>query len=133
MALSISGTGPVVIHPISSFCLCTLHDGIFERAKDNFHLKIGSPVFKPKKRPPSAQVFHGIAPDPLEIQMEAEPEFCRDVLETRIKMVFREHLRISRDMPLTQVRKYRQPSTFDSPFESFSLLRTTELNFPDKI
>ncbi len=35
--------------------------------------------------------------------MESEPEFCRDVLETRIKMVFREHLRISRDMPFTQV------------------------------
>ncbi len=49
------------------------------------------------------QVFHGIAPDALELQMESEPEFCRDVLETRIKMVFREHLRISRDMPLTQV------------------------------
>ena len=48
-------------------------------------------------------MFHNIAPDPLELQMESEPEFCRDVLETRIKMVFREHLRISRDMPLTQV------------------------------
>ncbi len=54
---------------------------------------------------PPLQVFHGIEPDALELQMASEPEFCRDVLETRVKMVFREHLRISREMPLTQVRK----------------------------
>jgi len=52
-------------------------------------------------------VFYGVDPDPLELQMESEPEFCRDVLETRIKMVFREHLHISRDMPFTQVRDNR--------------------------
>ena len=34
--------------------------------------------------------------------MESEPEFCRDVIETRVKEVFREHLKISRDMPFTQ-------------------------------
>ena len=41
----------------------------------------------------------------LPMQMECEPEFCRDVLETRVKQVFREALRISRDIPFTQVRK----------------------------
>ena len=39
----------------------------------------------------------------LPMQMECEPEFCRDVLETRVKQVFREALRISRDIPFTQV------------------------------
>ena len=34
-------------------------------------------------------VLHGVAPEPLEVQMADEPEFCRDVLETRVKMVFR--------------------------------------------
>ena len=48
-------------------------------------------------------VFYGLPPEPLERQMEAEPEFCRDILETRIKTVFREHLKISRDIPFTHV------------------------------
>ena len=48
-------------------------------------------------------VFYGLPPEPLEKQMEAEPEFCRDILETRIKTVFREHLKISRDIPFTHV------------------------------
>ncbi len=54
-------------------------------------------------------VFHGITPDPLEEQMEGDPEFCRDALETRIKMVFREHLRISREMPLTHIYRVDLP------------------------
>ncbi len=55
-------------------------------------------------------MFHGIEPEPLELQMECEPEFCRDVLETRVKQVFREHLRISRDMPFTQVYRIDMPN-----------------------
>ena len=38
--------------------------------------------------------------------MEAEPEFCRDILETRIKTVFREVLKISRDIPFTHVYRF---------------------------
>lgn len=55
-------------------------------------------------------VFHGIPPEPLEIQMEGEPEFCRDVMETRVKQVFREHLRISRDIPITQIYRIEMPN-----------------------
>jgi hypothetical protein len=55
-------------------------------------------------------VFHGIEPEPLEKQMEGEPEFCRDVIETRVKQVFREHLRISREMPFTQVYRIEMPN-----------------------
>ena len=44
------------------------------------------------------------------IQMESEPEFCRDVIETRVKEVFREHLKISRDMPFTQVYRMEMPN-----------------------
>ena len=51
-------------------------------------------------------VFYGIEPEPLEKQMEAEPEFCRDILETRIKGVFREVLKISRDIPFTHVYRF---------------------------
>ena len=51
-------------------------------------------------------VFYGLEPEPLEQQMEKEPEFCRDILETRIKMVFREHLKISRDIPFVTVYRY---------------------------
>ena len=51
-------------------------------------------------------VFYGIPPEPLEQQMEKEPEFCRDILETRIKMVFREHLKISRDIPFVTVYRF---------------------------
>ena len=32
--------------------------------------------------------------------------FCRDILETRIKTVFREHLKISRDIPFTHVYRF---------------------------
>ena len=38
--------------------------------------------------------------------MEAEPEFCRDILETRIKGVFRDVLKISRDIPFTHVYRF---------------------------
>ena len=51
-------------------------------------------------------VFYGLEPEPLEQQMEAEPEFCRDILETRIKTVFREVLKISRDIPFTHVYRF---------------------------
>ncbi|XP_023336885.1 uncharacterized protein LOC111707929 [Eurytemora carolleeae] len=50
-------------------------------------------------------VFYGIAPDPLEIDMMSEPDFCRDILETRIKGILREHLKISRDIPFHQVAR----------------------------
>lgn len=51
-------------------------------------------------------VFYGIPPELLEKQMEAEPEFCRDILETRIKTVFRDCLKISRDIPFTHVYRF---------------------------
>ena len=51
-------------------------------------------------------VFYGLEPEPLEIQMEKEPEFCRDILETRIKMIFRETLKISRDIPFVTVYRF---------------------------
>ena len=51
-------------------------------------------------------MFYGIEPEPLERQMEAEPEFCRDILETRIKGVFRDVLKISRDIPFTHVYRF---------------------------
>ena len=46
----------------------------------------------------------------IDLQMESEPEFCRDVIETRVKEVFREHLKISRDMPFTQVYRMDMPN-----------------------
>ena len=35
--------------------------------------------------------------------MAAEPDFCRDILETRIKGILKEHLKISRDISFLQV------------------------------
>lgn len=51
-------------------------------------------------------VFYGLPPEPLELQMEKEPEFCRDILETRIKLIFRECLKISRDIPFVTVYRF---------------------------
>ena len=65
-------------------------------------------------------VFHGIEPDKMEkdmamvcticflgvfslISAPQEPDFCRDILETRIKMLLREHLKISRDISFFKV------------------------------
>jgi len=48
-------------------------------------------------------VFHGIKPDKLENDMAGEPDFCRDILETRIKGILKEHLKISRDIAFLQV------------------------------
>ena len=39
----------------------------------------------------------------LQKDMMGEPDFCRDILETRIKGILREHLKISRDIPFFQV------------------------------
>ena len=38
-----------------------------------------------------------------------EPDFCRDILETRIKMLLREHLKISRDISFFKVDVSCQP------------------------
>ena len=38
--------------------------------------------------------------------MEQEPEFCRDILETRIKLLFREYLKIARDIPFTHIYRF---------------------------
>ena len=35
--------------------------------------------------------------------MSAEPDFCRDILETRIKGILKEHLKISCDITFLQV------------------------------
>ena len=56
-------------------------------------------------------VFYGLPPEPLETQMEKEPEFCRDILETRIKMIFREYLKISRDIPFITVYRFTTANT----------------------
>merc|ERR1719510_1235556 len=56
-------------------------------------------------------VFYGLPPEPLEGQMEKEPEFCRDILETRIKMIFREYLKISRDIPFITVYRFTTANT----------------------
>ena len=56
-------------------------------------------------------VFYGLEPEPLEMQMEKEPEFCRDILETRIKMIFREVLKISRDIPFVTVYRFTTGNT----------------------
>ena len=37
--------------------------------------------------------------------MMGEPDFCRDILETRIKGILKEHLKISRDITFLQVDK----------------------------
>lgn len=50
-------------------------------------------------------VFHGIEPDKMEKDMAMEPDFCRDILETRIKMLLREHLKISRDISFFKVAR----------------------------
>jgi len=50
-------------------------------------------------------VFHGIKPDKLENDMAGEPDFCRDILETRIKGILKEHLKISRDISFLQVKR----------------------------
>lgn len=55
-------------------------------------------------------VFYGVEPEPLEKQMAAEPEFCRDILETRIKYIFRQALKISRDIPFNHVYRFTTAS-----------------------
>ena len=41
--------------------------------------------------------------------MAEEPDFCRDIMETRIKGILKEHLKISRDITFMQVRnKYKK-------------------------
>jgi len=50
-------------------------------------------------------VFHGMKPDKMELDMMGEPDFCRDILETRIKGILKEHLKISRDITFLQVNR----------------------------
>ena len=38
----------------------------------------------------------------FQTDMAAEPDFCRDILETRIKGILKEHLKISRDISFLQ-------------------------------
>ena len=74
-------------------------------------LKIMNTANNPTQDQKNNLVFYGLPPEPLEKQMEKEPEFCRDILETRIKMVFREHLKISRDIPFMTVYRFTQATT----------------------
>ena len=82
-------------------------------------------------------VFYGLEPEPLEIQMEKEPEFCRDILETRIKMIFRETLKISRDIPFVTVYRFTTANadpdevSFMKPFHVFRTIFSDTL-FWDK-
>ena len=82
-------------------------------------------------------VFYGLEPEPLEIQMEKEPEFCRDILETRIKMIFRETLKISRDIPFVTVYRFTTANADPdevSVMKRFHVVRTifSETLFWDK-
>ena len=93
-------------------------------------------------------VFHGIEPDKMEKDMAMvsrrgddskfsvfwrnflappqEPDFCRDILETRIKMLLREHLKISRDISFFKVpdTSRHQAVTFfaSQPFPKLQLV-----------
>ena len=69
-------------------------------------MKLMSATAQPISDQKNNLVFYGLPKEPLEIQMEKEPEFCRDILETRIKMIFREHLKISRDIPFITVYRF---------------------------
>jgi hypothetical protein len=40
---------------------------------------------------------------PVQLDMMAEPDFCRDILETRIKCILRDFLKISREISFFQV------------------------------
>ena len=74
-------------------------------------------------------VFYGLEPEPLEIQMEKEPEFCRDILETRIKMIFRETLKISRDIPFVTVYRF---TTANADPDEVSVIKTFTENWVSK-
>ena len=69
-------------------------------------------------------IFYGLNPEPLEIQMEKEPEFCRDILETRIKMIFREYLKISRDIPFVTVYRFINTTVNANPDEVILFQKT---------
>ena len=43
--------------------------------------------------------------------MAGEPDFCRDIIETRIKGILKEHLKISRDITFLQVGLQFYPSS----------------------
>ena len=45
-----------------------------------------------------------------------EPDFCRDILETRIKMLLREHLKISRDISFFKVDMSCHPPVAEISF-----------------
>ena len=90
-------------------------------------LKIMNTANNPTQDQKNNLVFYGLPPEPLEKQMEKEPEFCRDILETRIKMVFREHLKISRDIPFMTVYRFTQATT--DPDEVSVKIQTFKGNF----
>ena len=51
--------------------------------------------------------------------MAGEPDFCRDIIETRIKGILKEHLKISRDITFLQVLK---ASHFIPPVSQTSII-----------
>ncbi len=40
------------------------------------------------------------------MDMNGDPDFCRDILETRVKGILRENLKISRDLSFLHVSTY---------------------------
>ena len=51
-------------------------------------------------------IFHGVPPEPLELEVIDDPDITRDILETMIKCIFRDMLKIKRIVPLTQVYRH---------------------------
>ena len=53
----------------------------------------------------------------FQTDMAAEPDFCRDILETRIKGILKEHLKISRDISFLQAQDFPAFSFYlNSPY-----------------
>ena len=87
--------------------MTTLMDAIEDMKPAYVHaMKLMNTANQPTADQKNNLVFYGLEPEPLEVQMEKEPEFCRDILETRIKLIFREALKISRDIPFVTVYRF---------------------------
>ncbi|TRY67395.1 hypothetical protein TCAL_02283 [Tigriopus californicus] len=57
---------------------------------------------------PFTIVFHGMEPDWIEEEMDDDPDFQRDVLELRIKKLFKDELGMIREIPLVDVFRYTE-------------------------
>ena len=62
--------------------------------------------FQGLKKTNNKLIFHGVPPEPLELEVIDDPDITRDILETMIKCIFRDMLKIKRIVPLTQVYRH---------------------------